>query len=140
MATLEDIYLPYRPKRRTRATMAREKGLEPLAKVLFAQEGGTDPLQEAVAFIDDEQGVGSMEDALAGARDIIAEWVNEDAAGTAGHAGTLRDRGLSRVQSGEGQGRGGGKIPRLFRLAGAGIQGTQPPGPGHVPRRERGAC
>ena len=79
MAALEDIYLPYRPKRRTRATIAREKGLEPLAEKLFAQEGDTDPLQEAAAFINEELGVESAEDALAGARDIIAEWVNEDA-------------------------------------------------------------
>ncbi|MFC1923908.1 Tex family protein [Chloroflexota bacterium] len=79
MAALEDIYLPYRPKRRTRATIAREKGLEPLAERLFAKEGDTDPLDEAFFFINEELGVESVEDALAGARDIIAEWVNEDA-------------------------------------------------------------
>ena len=79
MATLEDIYLPYRPKKRTRATIAREKGLEPLAENLFSQQGTTDPLDEAAAFINEELGVESAEDALAGARDIIAEWVNEDA-------------------------------------------------------------
>ena len=79
LTALEDIYLPYRPKRRTRATMALEKGLEPLAKVLFEQEETTDPLREAAAFVDPEKGVGSAEDALSGARDIIAEWVNEDA-------------------------------------------------------------
>ncbi len=77
MAVLEDIYLPYRPKRRTRATIAREKGLEPLALRLLAQEE-MDPLAEAAAFVDAEKGVESVEDALAGARDIIAEWVNED--------------------------------------------------------------
>ena len=77
MAVLEDIYLPYRPKRRTRATIAREKGLEPLAQRLFAQED-MDPWTEASAFVDPEKGVNSAEDALAGARDIIAEWVNED--------------------------------------------------------------
>jgi uncharacterized protein len=77
MAVLEDIYLPYRPKRRTRATIAKERGLEPLAQRLFAQED-TDPLAEASAFFDPEKGVNSVEDALAGARDIIAEWVNED--------------------------------------------------------------
>ena len=79
MTALEDVYLPYRPKRRTRATMAREKGLEPLAKMLFLQQSGTDPLREARPFVSAEQGVDSVEDALAGARDIIAEWVNEDA-------------------------------------------------------------
>jgi uncharacterized protein len=77
MVVLEDIYLPYRPKRRTRATIAKEKGLEPLAQRLFAQDD-MDPLTEATAFVDPEKGVDSAEDALAGARDIIAEWVNED--------------------------------------------------------------
>ena len=79
MATLEDIYLPYRPKRRTRATIAREKGLGPLAQAIFAQDDATSPLREAAAFVNEELGVASAEDALAGARDIIAEWVNEDA-------------------------------------------------------------
>lgn len=78
ITTLEDIYLPYRPRRRTRAMIAREKGLEPLAKILFNQDAGTDPLEEAVAFISMEKSVGSAEEALAGARDIIAEWINED--------------------------------------------------------------
>jgi protein Tex len=77
MAVLEDIYLPYRPKRRTRATIARERGLEPLAQRLFAQDD-IDPLTEASAFVDPEKGVNSVEDALAGARDIIAEWINEN--------------------------------------------------------------
>ena len=77
LTALEDIYLPYRPKRRTRATMAKEKGLEPLAELILAQEVD-DPSHEALAFVNMEKGVGSIEDALAGARDIIAEWVNED--------------------------------------------------------------
>ncbi|MEA3357884.1 MAG: Tex family protein [Thermodesulfobacteriota bacterium] len=77
MTALEDIYLPYKPKRRTRATVAREKGLEPLAELIFAQNG-IDPLQEAAEFIDPEKGVENAEDAIAGARDIIAEKINED--------------------------------------------------------------
>jgi len=77
LAVLEDIYLPYRPKRRTRATIAREKGLEPLAEILFAQEGN-DPEKAAFEYVDEENGVDSAVDALAGARDIIAEWINED--------------------------------------------------------------
>jgi uncharacterized protein len=77
MVVLEDIYLPFRPKRRTRATIAKEKGLEPLAQLLFAQED-INPLAEAAAFVDPEKGVDSADDALAGACDIIAEWVNED--------------------------------------------------------------
>ena len=78
MTTLEDIYLPYRPKRRTRATAAREKGLEPLAKLIFNQEDEVDPIKEAAAYINPEKKVETAEDALAGSRDIIAEWVNED--------------------------------------------------------------
>ena len=78
VTVLEDIYLPYRPKRRTRATIAREKGLEPLAKILFEQRIDMDPRKEAAAYVDQEKGVESIEYALAGSRDIIAEWVNED--------------------------------------------------------------
>lgn len=78
MAVLEDIYLPFRPKRRTRATIAREKGLEPLAAILFDQAQSTVPEEEATAFLDSEKGVETEKDALDGARDIIAEWVNED--------------------------------------------------------------
>jgi uncharacterized protein len=77
MTELEDIYLPFRPKRRTRAMIAKEKGLEPLAARIFEQ-GEVDPESEASAFVDPEKGVESIADALAGARDIIAEWVSED--------------------------------------------------------------
>lgn len=77
LSRLEDIYLPYRPKRRTRGMIAKEKGLEPLASILFAQ-GAEDPSAEAVKYIDAEKGVESEDDALQGARDIIAEWVNEN--------------------------------------------------------------
>ena len=78
LAVLEDIYLPYKPKRRTRGMMAKERGLEPLAAKLFEQ-GNIDPQAEAAAFVDPEKGVETIEDALAGASDIIAEWINEDA-------------------------------------------------------------
>ncbi len=78
MTVLEDIYLPYRPRRRTRATIAREKGLEPLGKLILAQDRAVDPIAEATAFVDQSKGVESAEDALAGARDIVAEWVSED--------------------------------------------------------------
>ncbi|MCB9014643.1 MAG: RNA-binding transcriptional accessory protein [Lentimicrobiaceae bacterium] len=76
LTELEDIYLPYKPKRKTRATIAREKGLEPLAQILMAQQP-IDPELKAEAFIDEEKSVTTTGDALAGARDIIAEWVNE---------------------------------------------------------------
>lgn len=75
MSELEDIYLPYRPKRRTRATIAREKGLEPLARLIMDQKEN-DPAGKAEGFLNDD--VASVEDALAGASDIIAEWVSED--------------------------------------------------------------
>ncbi len=77
MSVLEDIYLPFRPKRRTRATIAREKGLDALAQKIFAQDE-FDPAVEAALFVSVEKGVATVDDALAGARDIIAEWVNED--------------------------------------------------------------
>jgi uncharacterized protein len=80
LVTLEDIYLPYRPKRRTRSTIARERGLEPLAKAIFAQDGS--PV-EPEKYIDQEKKVETTDEALAGARDIIAEWINEDAASRA---------------------------------------------------------
>ncbi len=78
LSELEDLYLPYKPKRKTRATLAIAKGLEPLATLLFAQMN-IDPEEKALKFVDDEKGVGSVEEALFGARDIIAEWINENA-------------------------------------------------------------
>ena len=78
MAVLEDIYLPYRPKRRTRATIAREKGLEPLALRLWGQED-FEVNVAAAGYVNPELGVENADDALSGARDIIAEWVSEDA-------------------------------------------------------------
>ncbi len=77
LTVLEDIYLPYRPKRRTRAMIAREKGLEPLAMSIFEQ-GKMYLAVEAAKFVNAEKGVNSVEEALAGARDIIAELVNEN--------------------------------------------------------------
>lgn len=77
LTELEDIYLPYKVKRKTRASIAREKGLEPLATLLMAQQA-IDPELKAEEFIDEEKSVKSVEEALAGARDIIAEWVNEN--------------------------------------------------------------
>ncbi len=78
ISELEDLYLPYRPKRKTRATIAKAKGLEPLARMIMAQNP-IDVEQKAFLFIDKEKEVNSVDEALAGARDIIAEWVNENA-------------------------------------------------------------
>jgi protein Tex len=77
LAELEDIYLPYRPKRKTRAAIAHEKGLEPLAKILMAQHT-EDVEQTAKKFINSSKGIETIREALAGARDIIAEWINEN--------------------------------------------------------------
>lgn len=77
---LEDLYLPYRPKRRTKATIAREKGLEPLAAYLWAQQAGAEPLKSlAAGFVNAELGVAAADEALEGARHIVAEWISEDA-------------------------------------------------------------
>ena len=81
LAELEDLYRPYKPKRRTRATMAKEKGLEPLAELLFAQRRDCPAPEEAAAdYVDPDKGVENAADALAGASDIIAETISDDAA------------------------------------------------------------
>ena len=78
LAEVEDLYRPYKQKRRTRATVAKEKGLEPLALAIFAQDGA-DPNVLAQDYVDPEKGVETLEDALAGASDIIAEMISDDA-------------------------------------------------------------
>ena len=102
MATLEDIYLPYRPRRRTRATIAREKGLESLAIYLWDQED-FDVNLAAVEYVNPELGVKKAEEALDGARDIIAEWVSEDGAARREMRKLFRSQGTfsSRVVSGQ---------------------------------------
>ena len=80
LAEVEDLYRPYQQKRRTRATIAREKGLEPLAQLLYAQ--GRDcpqPEEAARDYVDEEKGVATLEEALQGASDIVAEWISDDA-------------------------------------------------------------
>jgi len=77
---LEDLYLPYKPKRRTKATIAREKGLEPLAQYLWQQQIAEQPLDAfAATFVNAELGVATVDEALEGARHIVAEWISEDA-------------------------------------------------------------
>ncbi len=81
LAELEDLYRPYKQKRRTRATVAKEKGLEPLARLLFDQKRDCpDPTEAAAEYVNPEKGVETAEAALAGAGDIIAEWISDDAA------------------------------------------------------------
>ena len=79
LVEVEDIYRPFKPKRKTRASIAREKGLEPLAQLILAQENSTDPEKEAEAFIDQEKGVADAAAAVQGAMDIIAEDISDDA-------------------------------------------------------------
>ncbi|MEE8159726.1 MAG: Tex family protein [Dehalococcoidia bacterium] len=102
MAVLEDIYLPYRPKRRTRATIARENGLEPLALDLWHQKD-FDVHLAAAEYINPESGIETAEDALGGARDIIAEWVSEDTTARRGMRKLFWSQGTfsSRVVSGK---------------------------------------
>lgn len=102
MAILEDLYLPYKPKRKTRASVAREKGLEPLAHLIL-QQSSTDIRDAAQAFVDTDKGLNDLEDVLAGARDIIAETIAEDAAIRAQTRQVFMEKGafVSRVVPGK---------------------------------------
>lgn len=104
MTELEDIYLPYKPKRKTRGSMAKEKGLEPLATSIFAQGLGS-PNDLANQYVNQEKGVKDVEEALQGARDIIAEWVNENAEVRVGLRKLFLDKAIikSRVMKGKEQ-------------------------------------
>jgi uncharacterized protein len=114
MARLEDIYLPFRPKKRTRATVAREKGLEPLAEIIMAQDEATDPLREASAFVDPEKGVESVQEAMAGARDIIAEQVNENQEARERMRALFGEKGLFHVKVISGKEAEGAKFRDYF--------------------------
>jgi len=102
-AELEDLYLPFKPKRRTRAMIARERGLGPLADRILAQPDRGDPLTEAGAFVDADKGVPGADEALAGARDIAAETVSESAEVRAAVRAAFRDEGefTSKVAAGK---------------------------------------
>jgi protein Tex len=114
LTALEDAYLPYRPKRRTRATMARERGLEPLADLLWVQDRTTDPAREAAAFVDPDLDVPDTAAALAGARDILAERVSEDAGARQELRALLRERGVVRSQVRKGKEQAGQKFRDWF--------------------------
>ena len=79
LVVVEDLYRPYRPKRRTRATIAKEKGLEPLANILMLQLTDKSMEEEAKTFLDEEKGVATVEDAIEGAKDILAEHISDEA-------------------------------------------------------------
>lgn len=116
LAALEDIYLPFRPKRRTRATMARERGLEALAARLFAQDPADrfDPDEVAKAFVSPELDVASADDALQGARDIIAEWISEDLAARTAMRRLYSDRALMIAKVARGKAEEGAKFRDFF--------------------------
>ena len=100
LAELEDLYRPYKPKRRTRASMAKEKGLGPLAELLFAQgRDCPEPMEAAANYIDAEKGVATAEEALAGASDIIAETISDDAALRRRLRELIRRSGVLRAQN-----------------------------------------
>ena len=104
LASLEDIYRPFKPKRRTRAMIAREKGVEPLAKAIFAQRRGDDPAKLAAAYIDAEKGVPDAQTAIQLAQDIIAEEISDDAAIRASLRALVKRSGVLRsVQAREGE-------------------------------------
>ncbi len=117
MASLEDIYLPFKPKRRTRATIAKEKGLEPLAELIYAQDPAVDPAVEAEAFVDAAKGVESVDEALAGARDIIAEWINEDSQTRAQMRELFSGKGVLKSQVVPGKEEEGRKYEDYFEWA-----------------------
>lgn len=102
LSALEDLYLPYKPKRRTKATMAREKGLEPLAQLIFEQKTN-ELFPEVLKFVNKELGVETPDDALQGARDIIAEMISEDAVAREGMRHLFKKSGMikSRVIRGK---------------------------------------
>ena len=113
LAIVEDLYLPYKPRRRTKATVAREKGLEPLAELIFQQEK-TDVTAAAEAYVSAEKEVADAEEALSGARDIMAEWISEDQESRAALR-ELFSQERSHPKSGaQGQGTRRGEVPRLL--------------------------
>ena len=103
MTELEDRYLPYRPKRRTKAMIAKERGLEPLAQSLWTQEAALDVQAEAAKFLNPEQGVETVDEALAGARDIMAEWINEDSTARADMRALYLEHGLFKTTGARGK-------------------------------------
>jgi uncharacterized protein len=114
LSVLEDLYLPYRPKKRTKATIARERGLEPLAEILWAQAPETDPETAAAAFVDTAKEVPDASAALAGARDILAERINDDAGARAKLRELYINQGVIRSKVVSGKEEEGAKFKDYF--------------------------
>ena len=135
LAALEDVYLPYRPKRRTRASIAREKGLSPLALYIWGQED-FDVVLVASEYVNSETEVKNVQDALSGARDIIAEWVSEDATARQAIRELFWDEGVFSATVASGKEEAAAKYRGLLPVAGTGFRCAFPPGTGHVQRGE----
>ena len=110
LTALEDAYLPYRPKRRTRASIAREKGLTPLAQTLWAQEALSVPTEMTMAYVNPDDGVEDEDAALAGARDIMAEWVSEEGTARSAMRDLLMAEGVVRSKVVKGKEEAGAKF------------------------------
>ena len=117
LSVLEDIYLPFKPKRRTKAMIARERGLEPLALLIFAQESADAAVDAAAAFVDAAKDVPDAESALAGARDIIAELINEDAEARAEIRAHFEEKAVVTTKVKEGKEEEGAKFRDYFDCA-----------------------
>src|SRR6188768_4122551 len=113
-AELEDLYLPFKPKKRTKATIAKERGLEPLADLIWAQNPATDPKAEAAAYVDAAKEVPDVAAALAGARDIIAERINDDADVRAKLRALYLEKGVIKSKVVSGKEEEGGKFKDYF--------------------------
>lgn len=113
-AALEDLYLPYKPKRRTRATIAKERGLEPLALRILEQPGDGDPLREAQPFVAPDKEVADVKAALQGARDIVAELLSEHADARKRVRDTFSERGVLVSEKAQGAGDGPTKFEQYY--------------------------
>lgn len=114
LTELEDLYLPYKPKRRTRGTVAREKGLEPLAARIFSQDPECVPDREALAYVDSEKDIGTVALVLSSARDIMAEWINEHAEARAVVRQLYLEKGHFQTRVIKGQETAGAKFKDYF--------------------------
>ena len=135
LSELEDIYRPYKQKRRTRAMIAKEKGVQPLADLIFAQRRGDDPLALAQAYVSEEKGVPDAETAVQLAQDILAEQISDDAAIRANLRALYRRTGVLRSRRRQG---GRKRLRAVCGLPRAGSARGRTPHSGHEPRRARG--
>ncbi len=135
---LEDLYLPYRPKRRTKATIARDKGLEPLALYLWEQQPGDQSLADlAGSFVSEEKGVANVDDALEGARHIVAEMISEDADLRKALRQVMFDEGIVVSRKSADGCRRAGKVQDVLRVSRAGEDDSVASHACYSSRRER---